>query len=72
MNVRAYTNSWLTRVKEKITTVRMPETEIGMTSFRNVWKRVRPSTIAASSSSPGMDLKNPMRSHVEKGIVKLG
>ena len=55
-----------------MTTVRMPETEIGMTSFRNVWKRVRPSTMAASSSSRGIDLKNPMRSQVEKGIVKLG
>jgi hypothetical protein len=72
MKVRAYTNSWVTSVKVKITTVRIPETEIGITSFKKAWNRVRPSTMAASSSSGGIDLKKPMSSQVEKGIVKLG
>src|SRR5580700_8160966 len=72
MKVRAYTNSCVTSVKVKITTVRMPESEIGTTSRTNAPKRVRPSTIAASSSSRGIDLKNPISNQVEKGIVKLG
>src|ERR1700685_1686599 len=50
----------------------MPEIEIGTTSRTNAPKRVRPSTIAASSSSRGIDLKNPISNQVENGIVKLG
>ena len=72
MNVRAYTNSWVTRVKAKITTVRIPEVDIGIINFTNAPQRERPSTIAASSRSRGIDLKNPISSHVEKGMVKLG
>ena len=55
-----------------MTTVRIPETEIGTTIFRNAPKRVRPSTIAASSSSLGIDLKKPISSQIEKGIVMVG
>src|SRR5229473_3351673 len=53
-------------------TVKIPETEMGMTNLTKAPKRVRPSTIAASSSSLGMDLKKPMRSQMEKGTVKVG
>src|SRR5882762_969712 len=72
MKVSAYTNSCVTSVKVKITTVRMPEVDIGTTSLMNAPNRVRPSTIAASSSSLGIDLKKPINSQIENGIVKLG
>src|SRR6185436_4117039 len=55
-----------------MTTVRIPDVDIGITSFRKAPKRVRPSTIAASSSSLGIDLKNPISNQIENGIVKLG
>ena len=55
-----------------MTTVRIPETEMGMTSFTNAPKRVRPSTSAASSRSRGIALKNPMSSQIENGMVKVG
>src|ERR1700735_1677667 len=72
MKVSAETNSCVTSVKINITTVRNPESKIGTTSRTNAPKRVSPSTIAASSSSRGIDLKNPISNQVEKGIVKLG
>src|SRR6202046_4271426 len=50
----------------------MPEIEIGTTSRTNAPKRVSPSTIAASSSSRGIDLKNPISNQGENGIVKHG
>jgi len=65
-------NSCDTSVNAKMTTVRMPEIDIGTISLMNAPQRVRPSTIAASSRSLGIDLKNPISNHVENGIVKLG
>src|SRR6266849_383527 len=72
MKVKAYTNSCVTSVNVKITTVRIPDVDIGIMSLRNAPQRERPSTIAASSRSRGIDLKNPISSHVENGMVKLG
>src|SRR4026209_3029814 len=72
MNVNAYTNSFTTSENEKITTVRMPGIEIGKTTRVSVFSREAPSTRAASSSSKGMVLKNPIRSHVAKGTVNEG
>src|SRR6202046_5334584 len=72
MKVRPKRNSCVRKVNVKITTVRIPESEIGTTSRTNAPERVSPSTIAASSSSRGIDLKNPISNQVEKGIVKLG
>src|SRR5438067_10845916 len=71
-NVNAYTNSWVTSVTVKITTVRIPDVEIGITILTKAPKRVRPSTMAASSSSLGIDLKKPIRSQTENGMVMLG
>ena len=39
---------------------------------RSAAKREQPSIIAASSSSRGIVLKNPIMSHVAKGIVNDG
>src|SRR5580704_8057410 len=72
MNVRAYTNSCMVSVKAKMTTVRIAGTESGSTVFTNAPMMVQPSTIAASSISRGTDLKNPMNSQVQNGIVKVG
>ena len=47
-------------------------TEIGTTTRRKAPNRLQPSIIAASSRSPGIALKNPMRSQVQKGIVNDG
>ncbi len=55
-----------------MTTVRIPGSEIGRTIRTSVPKREQPSTRAASSSSCGMLLKKPIRSHVAKGIVNEG
>ncbi len=62
----------MTSVKLKITTVRTPATDRGMTIFTNAPKRLNPSIMAASSRSRGMALKKPIRSHVQNGTVKLG
>src|SRR5437667_6641222 len=72
MNVNAYTNSFTTSENEKITTVKMPGTEIGKTTRTSVPSREAPSMRAASSSSRGMVLKNPIKSHVANGTVKEG
>src|SRR5215467_11863223 len=72
MKVSAYTNSWVTRVKLKMMTVRMPATEIGITTLAKAPSRLSPSIMAASSMSGGMALKKPMRSQVQKGTVKDG
>ena len=56
----------------KITTVRIPGSEIGKTIRTSVRSREAPSTSAASSSSRGIDLKNPISSQVANGIVKPG
>src|SRR2546430_6104457 len=72
MNVNAYTNSFTTSEKEKITTVKMPGTEMGKTMRTSVPRRDAPSIRAASSSSRGIVLKNPIRSHVANGTVNEG
>src|ERR1700693_1066851 len=72
MKVRAYTNSCMVSVNAKMTTVRIAGTDSGSTVFTNAPMTVHPSTIAASSISRGTDLKNPMNSQVQNGIVKVG
>jgi hypothetical protein len=56
----------------KITTVRIPGTEIGSTTRMSALRREQPSISAASSSSGGIDLKNPISSHTANGIVNEG
>src|ERR1700730_10638639 len=72
MKVSAYTNSCAVSVNAKITTVRMAGTERGRTVFTNAPTTVQPSTIAASSISRGTDLKKPISSQVQNGMVKVG
>src|SRR5919198_3495303 len=72
MNASAYTKSFRTSENEKITTVRIPGTEIGKMTYISVRRRDAPSTSAASSSSAGIVLKNPIRSQVENGTVNDG
>src|SRR3989304_9530012 len=72
MKVSAKTNSFIAKVKLKITTVRIPATEIGITTLTNAPNRLNPSIIAASSRSLGIALKNPIKSQVQNGMVKLG
>src|SRR6266536_971036 len=72
MKVIAYTNSFTQSENEKITTVRIPGIEIGSTTRRSAFNREQPSIRAASSSSSGIVLKKPIRSHVENGIVNDG
>ena len=55
-----------------MTTVRIPGSEIGKTTRTRAIRREAPSIIAASSSSGGIVLKNPISSQVEKGTVKDG
>src|ERR671935_571755 len=72
MKASAYTKSLSTSENEKITTVRIPGTEIGKITCSSVFRREAPSTSAASSSSPGIVLKKPIRSQVENGTVNDG
>src|SRR6266540_5322317 len=72
MKVIAYTNSFTQSENEKITTVRIPGSETGKITCQSDFNLEQPSTSAASSSSRGIVLKNPIRSQVEKGIVKDG
>src|SRR5207248_6303717 len=72
MNVIAYTNSFTTSENVKITTVRIPGSEIGNTMRTSEPSREQPSTSAASSSSCGIVLKKPIRSHTANGIVNDG
>src|SRR2546422_10836059 len=72
MNVRLYTNSWMTSVSAKITTVSRPGIDSGSTMRQMAPTRPQPSTMADSSTSLGNDLKNPMRSQVQKGTVNVG
>src|SRR5712691_11036076 len=64
--------SFRTSENEKITTVRIPGTEIVKTTRRSVLIREAPSTSAASSSSRGIVLKKPISSQVENGTVNEG
>src|SRR5256885_16835350 len=52
--------------------VRIPGTERGRTTRNIAPSRLQPSTRAASVISRGTFLKKPIRSHVQKGIVKVG
>src|SRR5215510_1513444 len=72
MKVRAYTNSCMVSVKAKMTTVSIPGIESGSTVFTKAPTAVHPSTIAASSISRGTDLKKPMNSQVQNGMVNVG
>src|ERR671935_1304024 len=72
MNVIAYTNSFTQSENEKMTTVRIPGIEIGKTTRASAFSREQPSTSAASSSSSGIVLKKPIRSHVANGTVNEG
>src|SRR3970040_2530729 len=65
-------NSLTQSANAKMTTVRIPGSEMGKTIRRSALLLEQPSTSAASSSSWGIVLKNPIRSQVEKGIVKDG
>src|SRR5436305_665271 len=72
MKVIAYTNSLMTREKVKMTTVRIPGIEIGKTTRTSEPSLEHPSTRAASSSSGGMVLKNPISSQMANGTVNEG
>src|SRR2546428_10368082 len=58
--------------KAKIPAERMPGTAIGKIILTIAPKRVAPSIRAHSSSSLGIVLKYPMRSHVQNGIRNVG
>jgi hypothetical protein len=60
MKVMAYTNSCRTKVKLKITTVRMPDNESGTMILTKVPSRLSPFIMAASSMSRGTALKKPI------------
>ena len=55
-----------------MTTVRIAGREIGRIVLKKAPTTVQPSTIAASSISRGIDLKKPISSQVQNGIVKVG
>ena len=65
-------NSWIVSVKAKITADRIPASEIGMMICTMARARLQPSTMAASSMSLGIDLKKPIKSHTQNGIVNDG
>src|SRR5216684_8572450 len=70
--VNAYTNSCITSVKLKTTTVKMPGTMSRGATFTITASRLYPSIIACSSISQGTERMNPMTSQVQKGIVMVG
>src|SRR5262245_54188156 len=65
-------NSFHDSVKAKIPAERMPGTATGKMMRIMAPNRVAPSMRAHSSSSFGMVLKYPIRSHVQKGMRKVG
>ena len=65
-------NSFTQSENAKMTTVRIPGSEIGRMIRTSAFSREAPSISAASSSSWGIVLKNPIRSHVAKGTVNDG
>src|SRR5436190_20076020 len=67
-----YRTSCMDSVNEKITAVITPGQLTGSTTRSSAPNWLHPSIIAASSISNGTVLKNPMRSHVQNGIVKVG
>src|SRR5467141_4265440 len=72
MKVSAYTNSCMTRVKVKTTTVKMPGTMSRGTTRTITASRLYPSIMACSSISQGTDRRNPITSQVQNGIVIVG
>ena len=60
-------NSFTQSVNEKMTTVSRPGSETGKTTLRSAFNLEQPSMSAASSSSWGIVLKKPIKSHVERG-----
>src|SRR5467141_1770082 len=72
MNVRAYTNSCNTSVKLNTTTVKIPGTMSRGTTFTITASLLYPSIMACSSMSQGTERRNPITSHVQKGIVMVG
>src|SRR5262245_16389739 len=51
---------------------RIPASEIGMTICTMARAGLQPSTMAAASMSLEIDLKNPMSSHTQNGMVNEG
>src|ERR687887_1485343 len=72
MNEIAYTKSFTQSENVKITTVRIPGSEIGNTTRQSAFSLEQPSIRAASSSSTGIVLKKPISSQTENGTVKDG
>ena len=64
-------NSLAVRVNAKTTTATMPGNVSGTTT-REAPSLLYPSTIACSSMSFGMDLRKPIRSQIDTGIVMVG
>src|SRR6476620_350642 len=65
-------NSCIVSVNVKMTTVRIPGSDTGRITLTNAPSRLQPSTIAASSIALGTDLKKPIISQVQNGMVKVG
>src|SRR5712671_4877276 len=65
-------NSFHDKVNAKMPAERIPGTAIGKMIRVIAPKRVAPSMRAHSSSSLGIVLKYPMRSHVQNGIKNVG
>jgi hypothetical protein len=65
-------NSLNASEKVKMTTVRIPGSEMGRTTRQSAPRREAPSMRAASSRSPGIVLKKPIKSHVANGTVNEG
>src|SRR5437870_11569826 len=65
-------NSFHDSVNAKMPADRIPGTAIGKMIRSIAPKRVAPSIRAHSSSSFGIVLKYPIRSHVQNGIRKVG
>ena len=72
MKTRAYRNSFHDSVKAKMAEATRPGAASGRSTRTKAVMRPAPSIRAASSSSSGSALKKPMRSHVQKGTVKVG
>ena len=64
-------NSFQLYTKVRIAVVAMPGTASGTITSQNARSRPAPSTMAASSSSPGSWRKNPTSSHTVSGIAKV-
>src|SRR5213083_2587702 len=72
MNASEYRKSCMDSVNEKMIDVMSPGQLTGSTTRSSAPSWLQPSIIAASSISNGTVLKNPIRSHVQNGIVNVG